>query len=268
MWKFRDRLVRVAARQGFTVRRHLGPSDYEPIFALLRPVATEHELKRFGGDGDGGYLLPDDLDGIETCFSPGVDYVASFEEAMLARGMEIFQVDASVEKSPLTHPRNHFESKFLGIETRGIFVTLDDWVNDKAPAPTNDLMLQMDIEGAEWLSLAQVSVETLIRFRVMAIEFHDLARIAEPSSLNVFRSVLEKLNNYFDVVHIHANNCSRMLRGKSHNFPDVVEVTYLRKDRSTTRRPVDVLPHPLDHDCCGDQPPIAIPPEIYRAPDR
>ena len=29
-----------------------------------------------GGAGDGGYLVPDDLDGIEYCFSPGVNLIS------------------------------------------------------------------------------------------------------------------------------------------------------------------------------------------------
>jgi len=36
----------------------------------VRPVTTDHELVRIGEARDGGYLLPDDLEGISYCFSP------------------------------------------------------------------------------------------------------------------------------------------------------------------------------------------------------
>ncbi|MEJ2410769.1 MAG: hypothetical protein P8Y48_16060 [Novosphingobium sp.] len=160
-------LINIANRFGLVVRRHQKAGHYADFLATLRPVETEHPLIRIGGEGDGGYLVPDDLDGIEACFSPGVDKIALFEEDMIARGMRVFQIDASVEESPLKHERNQFERKFLGIVSRNHFITLDDWVKEKAGATSGDLLLQMDIEGAEWLTLAQVSEETLKRFRVI-----------------------------------------------------------------------------------------------------
>ena len=46
---------------------------------LLKPVRSSYPLVRIGGDQDGAYLLPNDLKGIEACFSPGVSYKKSFE---------------------------------------------------------------------------------------------------------------------------------------------------------------------------------------------
>ena len=44
---------------------------------------TLHSIKfnllRIGGDSDGGYLLPDDLENISSCFSPGVSDIFDFE---------------------------------------------------------------------------------------------------------------------------------------------------------------------------------------------
>ena len=42
------------------------------VFELLKPKASKTPLIRIGGDIDGSYLVPDDLDGITACFSPGV----------------------------------------------------------------------------------------------------------------------------------------------------------------------------------------------------
>lgn len=46
---------------------------------LLSPWHAGHEMIRLGEDRDGGYLVPDDLDGIRACFSPGVDLASHFE---------------------------------------------------------------------------------------------------------------------------------------------------------------------------------------------
>ena len=60
----------------------------DKIFNLvkkLRPIKTKFPLIRVGSKNDGGYLIPDDLKGISTCFSPGVDINSSFENDLLMR---------------------------------------------------------------------------------------------------------------------------------------------------------------------------------------
>ena len=49
-------------------------------FKKRGPVKTEHELIRIGGSKDGGYLVPNDLSGIQACFSPGVSDLADFKK--------------------------------------------------------------------------------------------------------------------------------------------------------------------------------------------
>ena len=39
----------------------------------LRPVTTEYPLIRIGGSSDGGYMLPNNLTGIDALYSPGVE---------------------------------------------------------------------------------------------------------------------------------------------------------------------------------------------------
>jgi hypothetical protein len=53
--------------------------EIKRVISLLWPITTQHELIRLGGNGDGGYLVPDDLDGLDYCFSPGVSITANFE---------------------------------------------------------------------------------------------------------------------------------------------------------------------------------------------
>ncbi|GAA8289078.1 hypothetical protein HpNP124_10800 [Helicobacter pylori] len=46
----------------------------------LHPIKTEHELVRWGAKHDGGYLIPNDFEGIKALFSPGVGGESAFEE--------------------------------------------------------------------------------------------------------------------------------------------------------------------------------------------
>lgn len=47
------------------------------FIANLRVIDVK--LTRIGSSNDGGYLVPDDLDGIKSCFSPGVANNSDFE---------------------------------------------------------------------------------------------------------------------------------------------------------------------------------------------
>jgi hypothetical protein len=106
-------------------------------------------LIRLGPDGDGGYLVPDDLAGINECFSPGVSGIAGFEEHCASRGMDVFLADASVDGPPVQHARFHFTPRYIGAFSGEHFLSLDDWVSSTAVPSGNDLLLQMDIEGYE-----------------------------------------------------------------------------------------------------------------------
>ncbi|WQT27356.1 hypothetical protein E5A80_05180 [Helicobacter pylori] len=52
----------------------------EGFIKSLHPIKTEHELVRWGAKHDGGYLIPNDFEGIRALFSPGVGDESAFEE--------------------------------------------------------------------------------------------------------------------------------------------------------------------------------------------
>ena len=253
----------MAGRAGLSIRRQLDAADFMPLFAAMKPVETDLPLIRIGGDGDGGYLVPDDLDGIQACFSPGVDLVADFEREMIARGIPTFQIDASVERSPLEHPMNRFERKFLGIDTRGQFISLDDWVAECAPGD-GDLLMQIDIEGAEWPALAAASRATLERFRIIVIEMHHLDYLSDRVGASTIAPVIDRLADIFHFVHLHANNVVMSpLRAGALQVPGLIEATLLRKDRTAARGAVRSLPHPLDRPNVAGRPDLEVPRWMY-----
>lgn len=94
------------------------------LIARVHPIVPEKGLSRIGPAGDGGYLLPDDLDGVEACFSPGVSTQSGFEKECADRGMRVYLADRSVEGPPLDHPLFHFTSTFIGPAPVEGFTTL------------------------------------------------------------------------------------------------------------------------------------------------
>lgn len=223
-------------------------STHEQIarfLASVRPMKTEHSLIRIGGEADGGYLVPEDLDGISVCFSPGVAGTCDFEEACARRGIRSFMADYSVDGPPTHNPLFHFEKKYLGARNDEVFTTLGSWIGRNA-ADSTDMLLQMDIEGGEYPVLLSASRETLLRFRTIIVEFHSLERLADQAGFQLIELAFAKLTEDFDIVHAHVNNCTSVLRYKGFELPPVMEFTFHRKDRSKHREAATEFPHPLD----------------------
>ena len=225
---------------------------------VMKPKPSPYRLKRIGGRGDGAYLVPDDLDGIEACFSPGVDNFKNFEDELA----DIYKIkchtcdyssDVSQFKTPLREGMQTFKKKWLDIDGGIDSISLEEWVEELSPEANRDLLLQMDIEGAEYRNLLNCKDSVLKRFRIIVIEVH---------YLNVVRDVVEfekelgpllrKLDQNFVCVHSHPNNCCGdfMLCETGLNIPQVHELTFLRRDRfgqvnaSSLHKPL--IPHPLD----------------------
>lgn len=238
-------------------RRNVTKEDLAKFFAMINPVATNFPLVRIGGNGDGGYLVPDDLQGIKACFSPGVSTIADFEEELVKRQIPCYLTDYSVKTAPIQHQLIDFQKKFLGTKENNVFTTMQTWVAQKAPNQS-EFILQMDIEGAEYDVFNTMDETLLQKFRIIAVEFHSLDRLTRSKDyLKIFK-VFEKLQKYFEVVHIHPNNYCKVINFQGFDFPLALEITFLRKDRVTSKTPIEKFPHPLDIANTTDRPDVVL----------
>lgn len=244
----RTLVAAAASRLGYFASKRTPLADLRRIVDLLRPVDAGPELIRIGAEGDGGYLLPDDLDDIAACFSPGVDRQATFETALAERGIGAHLADRSVAAPPPGCSPASFEPVFLGTFDGAGTTTLGSWVQRHAPADAGDLLLQMDIEGAEYAVIDNAERSLLRRFRILVVEFHHLDAIGQPFVCRRIGEALEKLHLDFLPVHLHPNNYAGIVRIGGLPVPPLLEVTFLRRDRCLSARPRTDFPHPLDRD--------------------
>jgi hypothetical protein len=100
--------------------------DVADLVAELQPKAISKPLRRFGTGADGGYLMPDDLDGVSACISPGVSTQVGFDLEIAERGIDVHLTDGSVSGPPIQHERFHFTKKFLDTYNSETTITLDD----------------------------------------------------------------------------------------------------------------------------------------------
>jgi hypothetical protein len=221
------------------------------LIEKLHPFRTNKELIRLGPNGDGGYLVPNDLKGIKACFSPGVDKVSEFELACLNYGMEIFMADKSVDSVNLDIPpdRYNFIKKFIGCTNNEDFITMDEWVQTSLPNDdSSDLLLQMDIEGAEYESIINISDSLMHRFRIMVFEFHAFDKIWQPEFFHFINITFEKILQTHLCVHIHPNNYYGICTRYGIPIPRIAEFTFLRKDRAIFNEYETKFPNALDYD--------------------
>lgn len=237
------------------------------LIEKLHPYRSEKSLIRLGPKADGGYLVPNDLDDIEACFSPGVDKVSEFELRCLDYGMGIYMADKSVDRVNLdiSPDRYNFLKKFIGCTNNDDFITLDHWVNSSISSTDSDLMLQMDIEGAEYESLINVSDYLMKRFRIMVIEFHYLSELWNPRFFYFTQIVFNKILQTHACVHIHPNNCCGISNRLGLEIPRIAEFTFLRKDRLTSNSYQNHFPHELDFDNTENEH-IVLPKAWYKNP--
>lgn len=224
-------------------------SNVLSLIESLHPVGVSNPLIRLGPkDGDGGYLIPDDLNGISACYSPGVSYVSGFEKDCAELGMKVFMADHSVDAPAEHHENFHFIKKFVGGTTFGKYITLDDWVRETFPNGDSDLMLQMDIEGQEYETLFSTSDKLMRRFRIIAIEFHNLDQFWNLPFFQIASRAFEKILQTHACVHLHPNNCCGSIKKDGLEIPKFMEFTFLRRDRLKGEIKPWCFPNPLDRD--------------------
>jgi hypothetical protein len=229
------------------------------LIRRLRPRSCAVPLIRVGGNGDGGYLIPDDLEGIEYCFSPGVSVTADFENQLAERNIRSFLADYSVEQPPILRPEFVFDRKFIGARNDEIFMTLDAWKQKYLPDYHGEMLLQMDIEGGEYEVFLNATTELLSSFRIIVVELHSLERLFDRFAFSIMQSCFDKLLSHFYVVHAHPNNCGGMLVHRDIGIPDVLELTLYNRSRGEPGAYRGDYPHALDFDNCKDRPPLILP---------
>lgn len=240
----------------YQIRRNLGglwPQDSVDSSRLLsfierfRPIHAGWELIRVGAKEDGGYLIPNDLEGITKCISPGVSDVMEFELQIAEQfGIPSLLFDGSIPEAPARHPLIEFKRSYIGSELSEGYTNLKS-VLSSLNSHENDLLLQMDIEGHEFNALNSLSKQDLLNFRILVIEFH---RIQDWKCFSYFEQIIEptlnSLYEIFDVVHVHPNNCDGVFYLGKRKLPRALEVTFHNKKRRKVNPKFAKIPHPLD----------------------
>lgn len=243
------RIKRLAYKFDLLIEDLVLKNDLELFLSKFRKNYVSCDLIRVGADNDGGYLIPNILNEISYCYSPGVDNIASFEKELSEKyNIKSFMADASVKGPPFQNKNFEFIPKFLGIKDNELTMTLSSWIRNTISDDQDNKILQMDIEGAEYDILLYEGPETFDKFKIMVIEFHDVHKIFHREFFRTFSIIFEKILNNFSIVHVHPNNCCGQLNLKNISVPAVMEITFMRNDLINNYKNSKKvsLPHQLD----------------------
>ena len=222
-------------------------------------------LKRFGRNNDGGYVCSESLvKGCKTLLSFGINDDWSFEKDFTKlSGARCYAFDYSVHKASFLkkgitefrffggdilkrkiftperitrgfrHIRDFIDfnlfflkNKFysIGLDTtiqNPLFSDLKTIIEKYLPA-RHDFFLKMDIEGMEYEVMHDV-LKFRSRIPGIALEVHYIH-----DKIDAFENMISDLQSYYYIYHIHANNYGSLDR--VHGFPDVIELSLIRKD--------------------------------------
>lgn len=222
-----------ASSMGVIVSKAATRTDSSEAMALLRPSVSVPMI-RIGGTCDGSYAIPDVLEGITHCFSPGVGPSSAFEFNLAERGIQVLMADASVTGPAANHTMFRFRHDYVASfsETSRHLISMEDWVRSECgDRPADEMILQMDIEGDEYEVIHSMSEALLRRFRIIVVEFHHLNQVRHGIMCKYIRSAFQKLLKHFHICHVQENWAAGgfAVGGKRHSR--LLEVTLVRKDR-------------------------------------
>ena len=213
------------------------------LFKKLLPFNIDIELIRVGENGDGGYLIPNDLKNIKYCYSAGIGKLTKFEKDLY----EIYNIK-SIMVDPLEIPykflpkESTYIKKFLLINDNKTSISINNFIDRD-----EEIILKIDIEGDEYLNLININNKKLTNVRILIIEFHNLRDLRSKFFFDMFSHLIDKLSKHFYFCHLHPNNTGKIKKIGNYNIPDIIEFTLINKNRvNFTPKNYSKLPNKLD----------------------
>ncbi|MDR1233179.1 MAG: hypothetical protein LBJ75_02890 [Puniceicoccales bacterium] len=207
-------------KRALTIMKYFAPKN-----------VVDKNLVRIGRDYDGGYIMVDDFSKCDAAYSFGISQDVSWDLDIAKRGIDVFMYDHTIEGLPLQNGHFHFFKTGIcgtsGEDTN--LKTFEEILTANGHMTNKNLILKIDVEGAEWESFSKTPSETIENFAQIVVEFHGVDNVCDENKFNAMLNVFEKLNTTHQVVHVHANNYGTFDIIGGIPLPNTFEITYLRK---------------------------------------
>jgi FkbM family methyltransferase len=222
---------------------------YVNLIGVLVPGKVAHyEKKRFGSQHDGGYVMLDHLDNIAAAYSLGIGQNITWDCEMANRNVPVFQFDDTIKNLPYKHSLfSFFPIRIGGADDKSQNIISLGSIIKKFDHGGKDLILKMDIEGAEWEVLEKIKPEVLVQFRQIVCEFHGCTSCLQDKAwLNRATRALANLTRFHRVIHVHANNVVPPVSADNTLLNEILEVTLVRTESYDLADTYELFPGDLD----------------------
>ena len=236
---------------------HLQDENYKVrrALSLLHPYDVSGGKARVGGRNDGGYVMAHGFQNCSVAYSIGVGPQVEWDLEMAGYGTLVHQYDHTVESAPSTHPNFRFNRLGVGPDMENAeLITLEEMLSRNGDSDRTGMILQMDVERAEWDVLPSLDPAILSRFDQINIEFHWLSKLSDPKFRARAEAIWAKLLHGHRPIHVHGNNCGTFNMVKGVPLPDIIEVSYCHRDRFDFAPCTSVFPTELDYPNGPDKP--------------
>jgi hypothetical protein len=204
--------------------------------------------KRLGINSDGGYVIALLNGNYDFYISAGVSNEESFSRDFIEMYNMNKSNSAAFDGTIKNYPYQYTDKITFYKRNISTYKNKNNANLSYFTDNYNDIFLKMDIEGAEYPWLLSLSEDQLLKFKQITMEFHGINNDSWNTKLEDKIKTFYKLSKTHYAIHIHGNNYS----GKSiNNIPDVVEITYIRKNSidyepklNTTMMPIPGLDFP------------------------
>lgn len=204
--------------------------------------------RRFGPNQDSGYVMMDNIFDASHILGYGIGGTATFENMVCETyGINGVIFDHTISHPPYIVPNITYIHEGISDKKEPLLDTMTNHIEKYIPNGKN-VIVKMDIEGDEWKVFANIDDETLKRVNQLILEVHFV--FTEKDNELIIRT-LKKLQDHFYLYHIHGNNYSDLIEVDSMLVPDVLELSYVRKDlidpQYVEKATKEMYPSPFDY---------------------
>ncbi len=226
--------------------------EYKNLKILLRcrkVLGAEVEFCRVGKENDGGYCMLNEFEHTKYAYSFGISDDVSWDEDISERGIDVYMYDHTISALPKQNKRFHF--KKVGIASGEVdkcesLKTLEELLGENGHLHEEDLILKMDVEGAELGAITITNSDVLNKFSQIVMEIHGLTI---GSHYDQIVSMLKKLSITHQIIHVHANNFGNAFYAGDIVFTDAIEVSFLRIKDHEFGEYINNISNDLDQPC-------------------
>ena len=195
----------------------------------VKSVITDKGYVRIGDSNDDGYIMLDDFSSDMKAYSFGINKDVSWDKQMANDyGMDIYMYDHTIDGLPEDNVHFHyFQRGISGVDRPEEKVySLETLIRNNGHEDNDNLILKIDVEGAEWDVLNNTPSEVFAKYRQIAFELHDFDH---PEKEKDIISALVKLNKTHFPVWVHGNNHVSAMCVEDIVLPTALEILYLNK---------------------------------------